>query len=100
MKKDKYYPLPPNVTIKESEIHGLGLFSTDIISAGTNLGLSHIKNIEYQHGMIRTPLGGFVNHTEEPNCELIDIGPDIYLITTQDIMPEEELTLKYKTYEI
>ena len=50
--------------------------------------------------MIRTPLGGFVNHTEEPNCELIDIGPDIYLITTQDIMPEEELTLKYKTYEI
>jgi len=100
MEEDKYYPLPSNLTIRESEIHGLGLFSTQIIEKGKNLGLSHVKNIEYQHGMIRTPLGGFVNHSEESNCELIDIGPNIYLITTKDIMPDEELTLSYKTYSV
>lgn len=100
MENDKYYPLPPNLTIKESEIHGLGLFSKEIIEKGKNLGRSHVKNNESQHGLIRTPLGGFVNHSEDPNCELIDIGPNIYLLTTKDIMPDEELTLKYKNYKV
>ena len=49
---------------------------------------------------IRTPLGGFINHSEEPNCELIGIGKAKYLITINDIMPEEEVTLKYTLYEI
>jgi SET domain-containing protein len=50
--------------------------------------------------MIRTPLGGFVNHAEDSNCELIEIGPNIYLYTKKDIMPEEELTLTYSTYSV
>jgi len=93
-----YRPLPYSLTIKDSDIEGLGLFSKEIIKKGKNLGLSHIKDDEHQHGLIRTPLGGFINHSEDPNCELIDIGPNIYLMTIKDIMPEEELTLKYTRY--
>ncbi len=100
MEDDKYYPLPDYLTIKKSNIDGLGLFSTQIIDESTNLGISHIKNDEFQHGMIRTPLGGFVNHAEDSNCELVDIGPNIYLYTKKDIMPEEELTLTYSTYSV
>lgn len=100
MENDKYYPLPFNLTIRKSQIHGLGLFSTEIISIGTNLGMTHYKHDEFQHGLIRTPLGGFINHSDEPNCETIDIGPKVFIMTIKDIMPEEEITLKYKSYSV
>jgi SET domain-containing protein len=44
-------------------------------------------------------LGGFINHSEEPNCELIKIGKYYYLITSKDIMPDEEITLEYTLYK-
>jgi len=95
-----YRPLPYYLTIRESDIEGLGLFTTQIINKGKNIGLSHIKDDEHQHGLIRTPLGGFVNHSENSNCELIDIGPNVFLLAKKDIMPDEELTLTYRTYEV
>ena len=36
-----YKPLPDFLTIKESPIHKLGLFTLEDISKGTNLGRSH-----------------------------------------------------------
>lgn len=38
-----YRPLPECLTIKDSPIEGKGLFATEDIPAGTNLGRSHIK---------------------------------------------------------
>ncbi len=67
----KYYrPLPNNVTIKKSGIEGLGLFATEFIDKGTFLGTTHIYDDRLEDGLIRTPLGGFFNHTENPNIEL------------------------------
>ena len=101
MEKDKpYRPLPDSLTIGGSVIEGLGLFSTQIIVAGTNLGLTHKKDPEALHGYLRTPLGGFINHSKDPNCELISIGPRLFLSTIKDIMPDEELTLKYRYYDV
>ena len=57
-----YRPLPKEVTIKESKIEGLGLFATEDIEQGHDFGISHITNIGFQDGHIRTPLGGFINH--------------------------------------
>ena len=37
-----YKPLPDSLTIKESNIEGLGLFATCSISKGTNLGISDL----------------------------------------------------------
>lgn len=94
-----YRPLPEQVTIKESTIDGLGLFAVGAIEAGTNLGMTHYKAPELENGWCRTPLGGFINHSDTPNCEIILIGKGNYLMTLIDIMHDEEITLKYKMYE-
>ena len=48
-----------------------------------------------QAEIIRTPLGGFVNHSEEPNCKLIG-GSKLYLVPLRNIEQGEELTVYYK----
>ena len=102
-----YRPLPEGTTIKESLLHGLGLHSTKSISKNTVLGISHIKNTNYEDDYIRTPLGGFINHSDTPNLKKIssaesrDIETGIMMIKTiKDILPGEELTLKYDLYAI
>ena len=37
-----YHPLPKSLTIKKSEVQGLGLFSKTRILKDTNLGLTHV----------------------------------------------------------
>lgn len=94
-----YKPLPDTLTVKDSSINGLGLFSKEIIPKNTILGISHVKNNNYQHDVIRTPLGGFINHDgETPNCIREDKGDHFELRTLRDIKPNEELTLKYTLY--
>tara|TARA_B100000575_G_C23115158_1_gene644564 strand:+ start:1496 stop:1816 length:321 start_codon:yes stop_codon:yes gene_type:complete len=99
---DKYEPLPPEVYLAESEIHGFGIFAQDIIPLGTFIGIAHVKTkLSFQHGLIRTPLGGFINHSEKPNCKLESSFFDEWntLVTIKDIMPDEELTLAYSLYD-
>ena len=93
-----YQPLPPFLTIEQSEIHGLGLFATKCIRESTELGISHVKNEGFPDGLIRTPLGGFINHSDDPNVERIDEGEFFVLKTLRDIAINEEITLKYILY--
>jgi len=105
-----YKPLPESVTIKTSKVNGLGLFADQKIMQGTNLGMTHLK---IGDTIFRTPLGGFINHANEPNCvkaELRMTDEDTKghkydykkwnLITTQDIEKGEELMLRYTFYNI
>jgi SET domain-containing protein len=92
-----YRPLPKSLTIKASDIEGLGLFATQDIKAGTQLGVSHII---ISDEIIRLPLGGFINHTDNPNCIRINVANKSYLHTLKDIKQDEELTLKYVMYRI
>ena len=71
-KKEPYTPLPEYLAIGPSDIHGAGIFATEDIPKGIDLGISHVYDPDFQHDYIRTPLGGFMNHSESPNCELID----------------------------
>ena len=97
-----YKPLPESVTIKSSDISGLGLFATKGIGQGTNLGTTHIKvKVE----TIRTPLGGFINHAEDNNCVKTELRDENFtkkwnLITLRNIKEGEELTLKYTFYKV
>ena len=93
-----YQPLPAFLTIKHSDIHGLGLFTTKCITESTELGISHVKNDDFPDGLIRTPLGGFINHSENPNVERVDSGGFFVLKTLRDIAINEEITLKYILY--
>ena len=105
-----YKPLPESVTIKTSGINGLGLFADQDIKHGTNLGMSHLK---IGDTIFRTPLGGFINHADTPNClkvELRMVSEDIRghqynykkwnLIVSQDVKEGEELTVRYTFYKI
>ena len=96
---ENYTPLPYFLTIKESDIEGLGLFAKENIDSGVDLGVSHIHHHKFLNSYIRTPLGGFVNHSEEPNCKLADYKTEMHLYTTELIKAGEELTLKYKLYD-
>ena len=96
-----YRPLPKQVTIKQSEIEGLGLYSTESLYPGQYLGITHVSNDRFENGYIRTPLGGFINHSDTPNCEVReDVDSNLMLFTLRQILPNEELTLKYNLYEV
>ena len=92
-----YKPLPDSLTIKPSIINGLGLFATQDIKNGTQLGITHIL---INDDLIRTPLGGFINHQDNPNSVRITVGDKSYLHTIKDINQGEELTLKYTIYKV
>jgi len=99
-----YKPLPESVTIKESGINGLGLFANQKINKATTLGTTHIK---IDDAIIRTPLGGFINHSNTPNCVKVELllsegshRKKWNLMTTQDIKKGEEITLRYTFYNI
>jgi len=95
-----YKPLPSGLIIKDSGIEGQGVFTTRDLSVGCDLGESHYIIDEE---LIRTPLGGFINHSEEPNCHRTQVrikpGFDKWTVTViKNITAGEELTLKYTMY--
>ena len=108
--RNMYKPLPESVTIKQSGINGLGLFADQDIKQATNLGMTHLK---IGDTIFRTPLGGFINHSNTPNCDKAELrmtNEDLQghqysykkwnLITSQDIEKGEELTVRYTFYKV
>ena len=101
--KKEWRPLPDSITIKESKIEGLGVFATKDRPSDTDLGISHVYDNRFPDNYIRLPLGAFINHHEMPNCkaivseshELIGDIKHIRIITNQDILSGDELTLNY-----
>tara|TARA_R110000824_G_scaffold360012_1_gene547695 strand:- start:141 stop:455 length:315 start_codon:yes stop_codon:yes gene_type:complete len=103
-----YKPLPESLTIQQSGIDGLGLFAKEGIAQGKNFGMSHIK---LNGNIVRTPLGGFINHSNTPNVVKVEMlmtneGKIKFnykkwnLITLRDIKKGEELTVAYTFYNV
>ncbi len=96
-----YHPLPNGCYIGESALHGQGLFSRITLEVGAELGMSHLILDHIHHEeIVRTPLGGFINHSDTPNCEKYKIGERYYIRTVKVVKPQEELTLKYTFYGV
>ena len=103
MKKDNWHPLKSCLTIAKSKIEGLGVFFFFFIPEKTDIVMSHFFTISFPDTYIRTPLGGFINHHEIPNCsaEFRDTDPTIgkikhiRIITQKRLAAGEELTVKY-----
>ena len=103
-----YKPLPESLTIQQSGIDGLGLCAKEGIAQCTNLGMTHIK---LNGNMVRTPLGGFINHSNTPNVVKVELlmtneGAIKFnykkwnLGTLRDIKKGEELTVRYTFYNV
>ena len=100
-----YKPLPKELRLGFSDIHDIGLFAKEDIGQGTNFGLSHV---EIDDTVIRTPLGGFINHNNDANCVKVELRMtnDKFnykkwnLVVLQDIKEGEELTVRYTFYKV
>ena len=95
---NNYRPLPSCVTIDDSFIQGLGLICSKDIPAAECLGVTHIFH-EESNRWLRTPLGGFVNHSEHPNCFILNKGKERILYTVKPIKKAEELCVFYTLKE-
>ena len=101
MKQNNYRPLPDGLYIGMSTIEGNGLFTSTQLSANTEMGITHIRynSDDFHANYIRTPLGGFMNHAQLPNCEFYECGAYLKMKTSRDIKPGEELTITYTLYD-
>ena len=54
-----YRPLPSSLTIKQSEINGLGLFATEDIPEKTLLGVTHVFNKDFENDFKKAGLLSF-----------------------------------------
>jgi hypothetical protein len=101
-----YLPIPRYLELKQSPIHGMGIFvkfncflPEEVKNHNDHITHYIISNGENKQ-LIRTPLGGFINHSSKPNCTLTkqDITNNIslYRLTPlYNIMSGEEITLDY-----
>ncbi len=101
-----YKPLPKELRLGFSEIHDIGVFAKEFIPMATNFGMTHLQ---FGENLVRTPLGGFLNHSDEPNCEKVKLKftnnknflfNKWNLVTLKDIKEGEELTLTYTFYKL
>ena len=104
-----YRPLPDGLYIGASSIEGQGLYTSHALTKGCQLGESHYRIAtnnnpsthmeENKTILIRTPLGGFINHSYRSQIR-VKPGFDKWIITViEDINPGDELTLKYTMYD-
>ena len=72
-----YRPLPDNLTIKKSNVEGLGLFTTENVEVEHIFGVTHIQNTEFENGYItscvykQSTILFYANcHRGNPSCRL------------------------------
>ena len=94
-----YKPLPEYLTIQPSKVEGLGLFTLKDLEPYESLGLTHAHWFGEDNNLLRTPLGGFINHSETPNCKITG-KMTRYLFTEEFIPAKSELTVKYSMYSV
>ena len=92
-----YKALPNELHIKDSPISGQGIFAKEDIDAMMFIGVSHIiMNVI----IWRTPIGVFINHSDDPNCIKWCEDNIYYVKTIREIKKGEELFLKYTFYKV
>ena len=92
-----YQALPSRLHVKDSPVSGQGIFAREDIPPGFVLGMSHLVVDEV---IYRTPLGGFINHNDDPNCMKWAEGDKYFVKTLRPIHKGEELFLSYTFYKV
>lgn len=84
--------MPENVFVelRDSKIHGKGLFATKSFKKGEIVCPGRLNGK-------RTPGGRFINHSYDSNILPIKVGDDIYAMAVCDIYENEELLVDYRS---
>jgi hypothetical protein len=92
--KGSFYSAPSN-------IHGKGIFASTTIEKGRTIGIALIRvtntgNIDLD--LKRTTLGRYVNHSEQPNAELMKHSIYSTLKASKKIHTGEEILVNYDDF--
>lgn len=84
-----------NFKIKDSGIHGKGVFATKKIKKGEhiNVALYKVKGEDDWHDT--TQFGAFLNHSYEPNARTRYEGNLYRTYAVSNIEPDDEITVDY-----
>lgn len=84
-------PMPEGVftELRDSPIHGKGLFATKDFEAGEVVCPGRLDGK-------RTPAGRFINHSPDANILPKKVGDDIYAVAVRKIQAGEELLVDYR----
>lgn len=105
----KYRPLHGFFEVKNSDIEGQGLFVKEdrYLLQGPCPVMTHIEvKVGSSSRFFRTPVGGFINHSDNPNCKLVKTLSDslpynyYHLEVLRAIKGGEEVTLNYNEVKI
>ena len=78
-----------DVELKESPVHGIGMFATRYFFAGEVICPGRLDGK-------RTPAGRYINHSHNANVTPYKFGDDIYAIALKDIPVGGELFVDYR----
>lgn len=95
---DGHSPLPDNVYIDKSPLHGMGIFAKISVPKGYDFGITHVADTRFTDGFVRTPMGGFVNHSNHPNTTMVIKEDIIRMYAAKDVRKDEELTVDYRPW--
>jgi hypothetical protein len=89
-----YEPIPFPLILRKSKIHGYGIFTSDAFKADRIL-VDQATHILCNDSFVRTPIGAFINHSDDPNCTLVKDN-DIYRVKSlRKLKRGEEVTVNY-----
>ena len=116
-KKRKIRKRAARIEVRQSGVHGRGVYATQFISEGTRIieytgqrvaweaapdddNDPHTFNFGLENGeVINAEIGGndarWINHSCDPNCEAIEEDDRIFIYAMRDIEPGEELFYDY-----
>lgn len=78
-----------DVELKESPVHGIGMFATRYFFAGEVICPGRLDGK-------RTPAGRYINHSQDANVMPYKFGDDLYVIALKDVGVGNELLLNYR----
>ena len=94
-----YLPLPDIVTLLKVGDDFI-ISARDYITDNTLVGVAFYQSESrmFRKGLIVTPLGGFLGHSENPNCMLITKDKEWILWVIKDIQVHYPLTINKRLY--
>ena len=86
--------------VGKSKIHGNGIFASEDISVGTDVGVSipMIQDTPVVRTFHRNTFGLLVNDSKDPNAQTVKIGNDWHFVAIKSIAEDEEIVVDYNQY--
>ena len=116
-KKSERRKQPVQIDVRESGVHGRGVYAAQFIRKGTRIieytgerisweaapdddDDPHTFNFGLENGDVINPeVGGndarWINHSCDPNCETVEKDDRIFIYAIRNIQPDEELLYDY-----